>query len=41
MPPMQRFAAAANLEVTHLAFYASRIEAATAADTAAAGNLVK
>jgi hypothetical protein len=41
MPLMERFATAANLEVAHLAFDTSRVEAAATADAAAAGNLVE
>jgi hypothetical protein len=37
---MERCAAAADLEVAHLALDASRIEAAAATDAAAAANLI-
>jgi len=41
MPAMERCTAAADLEVAHLALDAARIEAAAAADAAAAANLVE
>jgi hypothetical protein len=41
MPAMEHCAAAADLEVAHLALDASRIEAAAATDAAAAANLVE
>ena len=39
MAPVQRFAAMADPEVTHLALDAARIEAPAAADATAAGDL--
>jgi hypothetical protein len=41
MPPIERFAAMANLEAAHLALDATRIESAATADAAAPGDLLE